>query len=274
MAGQMIVLSGLNAGAAAGGPAVRMTAADQIAARIPSLAYAITPSTLKTGADGLLTGRDRSRGAMLKTAGSSANLLRVSPMANRPALNTGNMQVAASLDLPAGSVTPSYSVVMAVYLGEATLNTAPNAMNPIMAMGPTQYIATALRYYGNGSTLGDPTYKGQFVSGGSGTTAPWARVNGPQVSGWCILTACYDDVTKQATVGLNGSDTSTVLKTSGLLPDATSYWSVGYSKSAAGLQDSGIGDTYIFSESLLVTGYGQDRLAALVSALKTQYGVV
>jgi hypothetical protein len=49
MTGKMIVLSGVVAGGAAGGPMVKMTSADQIAANIPALAYVISPSTLKVG---------------------------------------------------------------------------------------------------------------------------------------------------------------------------------------------------------------------------------
>jgi hypothetical protein len=84
MTGKMIVLSGVVAGGAAGGPMVKMTSADQIAANIPALAYVISPSTLKVGADGLLTGRDRASGKLLTAGGSSANLLTVALMGGNP----------------------------------------------------------------------------------------------------------------------------------------------------------------------------------------------
>nr|DAF90445.1 MAG TPA: hypothetical protein [Myoviridae sp. ctdyF5] len=274
MTGKMIVLSGVVAGGAAGGPMVKMTSADQIAANIPALAYVISPSTLKVGADGLLTGRDRASGKLLTAGGSSANLLTVALMGGKPAIcNSGSALVASCLGLPAGTATPSYTTVQAVYLGDATLNTATGSLNPIIVMTTSSYIASPLRLYGKGTTPGDPTYKGQFVGGGSTASAPWARLNAPTVKGWCILTACYDDVTKQTTITLNGTDSSTVTKTVGLTVDSASYWAVGYPYSGSALLDSGIGDTYIFNESLQSTDYGKGRLAALVASMKTAYGV-
>lgn len=277
MAGKMIVLSGVVSGAAAGGPAIKMSAADQIAASAPSLAYAITPSTLKMGADGLLTGRDRASGKLLTAAGVGASNLKVSTMGGKPAINTGDVMVASSLNLPLGAASSSYTVVQAVYLSDAAINTATSLFNPVVVMGPTIYIAAPARYYGKSSTLGDVSYRGQFVSGGSTATAPWARITAPTVKGWVILISAYDDVTKQSTLGLNGIDTSsinTVYKTVGLVVDETSYWSIGYSLSQHSLLDCGVGDTYIFNDSLLSTDSGKKRLAALVASMKTAYGVV
>lgn len=273
MAGQMIVLAGVNAGAAAGGPTIRMTVADQIAAKIASLKYAITPATLITGSDGLLTGRDRATGALLVPAGSSASLLKVSAMGGHQAINTGGVIAAASLNLPAGSATSSYTVVMAVYMGNATINSVVNAMNPIMVMGSEGYIVTALRYYGLSTTPWDASYKGQILSAGSNTGVPWARIAGPTTAGWGILTASYDDATKQTIVGLNGINSSAVIKAAGLVVGSTNYWSIGYSRSAASLQDSGVGDCYIFSDSLESTPYGRERIAALVTTMKSAYGI-
>ncbi len=178
-----------------------------------------------------------------------------------------------SLDLPAGSASNSYTVAMAIYMGAATINSVVNAMNPIMVMGVSGYIATALRYYGLSTTPGDASYKGQILSAGSNTGVPWARLAGPVTEGWAIFTACYDEATKQALVGLNGANSPIVTKTAGLAVDDTNYWSIGYSRSAAALQDSGVGNTYIFNESLASTTHGQNRLSELVSSMKTAYGI-
>lgn len=277
MAGKMIVLSGVVAGAASGGPAIKMSSADQIAASAPSLAYAITPSTLKTGADGLLAGRDRASGRLLTAAGSGAGNLKVSTMGGKPAINTGDVIVGSSLNLPAGSASSSYTIVQAAYLNDVAMNTDARAFNPIILMGPTAYIASPVRYYGKNSNPGDVAYRGQFVSGGSNAGAPWARMTAPTVKGWVILISAYDDVTKQTTLGLNGIDASninTVYKTVGLVVDETSYWAIGYSISGNSLIDCGVGDTYIFNESLLSTDSGKKRLSALVASMKTAYGIV
>lgn len=274
MTGKMIVLSGVVAGAAAGGPAIKMSSADQIAASAPSLAFAITPSTLKTGADGLLTGRDRASGKLLITAGSGASNLKVSTLGGRPAINTGDVMVAGSLNLPAGSASSSYTIVQAVYLGDAAINTATGLFNPIIMMGASAFIASPARFYGKGSTPGDPTYKGQFVSGGSNTSAPWARITAPTTKGWLLLISAYDDVTKLTTLGLNGTETNSVYKTVGLVVDDFSYWAIGYPLSPSSLLDCGVGDTYIFNDCLYSTDNGKKRLAALVASMKTIYSIV
>lgn len=273
MAGQMIVLAGVNSGAAANGKTIKMTSADQIAAKIPSLAYAITPPTLTKGSDGLLTGRDRASGALLTTSGVAANQIIVSAMGGHLAVNTGGNIVSAALRLPAGTATPSYSVIQAVYLGGVTVDSATSLFNPSIIMGLSAQIAAPIRYYGLATNPGDPTYRGQLISGGSNGSAPFARLAGPTVKGWAIVTSCYDNSTKQLTLGLNGVTSHSVTKDVGLVIDSNSYWCLGYPLSPSGFVDSGVGDSYIFNDSLQSTPYGRERLSALVSAMKTAYGI-
>lgn len=93
-------------------------------------------------------------------------------------------------------------------------------------------------------------------------------------SSWIIgvaVDAIPDDMTKKG-VRIT-SEIDPKRRGVGLVIDSNSYWCLGYPLSPSGFVDSGVGDSYIFNESLASTSYGQDRLAALISSMKTAYGI-
>ncbi|RGE46970.1 hypothetical protein DZC30_00760 [Comamonas testosteroni] len=266
MPGQLIILPGVNAGGN-GGARIDMNTADQIAARMPDLKHVISARSLKANVGGGISGRCRATGALLLNTGSAASTLTIKQLGSRPAIGQ-SANGAAALSLPNGTATASYCAVMAIYMGvdSKTGTAVTNWLNTIKS---NTLLGTMARTYSQvNSTNTDLT-----VSCGGDSGSPIASVPNQAAGTWGVVVADWNDDTGIVSLSLNGGAYVTATKTTKHLVDANTAVTIGYPLTASSLRDSGVGDLYLFSASQLASSYGKGRIADLVAALKSQYGV-
>lgn len=266
MPGQLIILPGVNSGGN-GGARIDMNTADQIAARMPDLKHVISARSLKANVGGGISGRCRATGALLLNTGSAASTLTIKQLGSRPAIGQ-SANGAAALSLPNGTATASYCAVMAVYMGaDSKIGTATT--NWLTTMKSNALLATMVRSYSSASSNNaDLT-----VSCGGDSGSPIASVVNQAALTWGVVVADWNDDTGVVSLSLNGSAYVTATKTTKHLVDANTAVAIGYPLTASSLRDSGVGDLYVFGASQLGTSYGRGRIADLVAALKSQYGI-
>lgn len=267
MYGQMVVLDGVTAAAAAGAPRVNMNAADIVATKISTLKHAVGARSLSAAPAGGVTGRCRWTGASLMSKGSAAVNLAVTEIAGRLGLGI-NGTGSAGLALPADSLTSSFTLVAAVNLN-ATDAAGNYVINFLSGFDPSGvYISGLLRAYGAAAA----TYPGKIGSN-TGITGTWSFANSP-ASGWAIVVVDYNNATRTMSVSVNQTTTFTVATMpASYTPPAGSYIEVGYHIDASSIRQSKLGDLYTFSDSLLKTDLGKSQLAELVASMKTYYSI-
>lgn len=268
MAGQLIILPGVSSGASNGGARIDMTTADQIAARMPDLRHLVSARTLKVAVGGGITGRCRNTGAVLTNVGAGASSLTIKQLASRPAIALTSTGVSAAVALPAGSATASYAVVAAVYMGNDS-STSAAVTNWLNTIKGGALLAAAVRSYGAAGGF----KPGMTVACGGDGSTPTADIASPPPNAWAIFSVDWNDDTGVVSVSINGGAPVTATKTTKHLVDATTTFTMGYQLSGSGLRDSGIGDLYLFGASQQGSSYGRGRIADLVAALKSHYGI-
>ena len=269
MAGQLIILPGVTAAASAGAPRISMNAPDSVAAKIASLKHVVSARALDALPGGGVSGRCRNTGAALTPKGTGTALLATTTLAGRKGLGlsvAGN----AGLALPPGSLTNTFTMVIAVYLGAG--DTSSNSLINLLAGfdAADTYISTPLRYYGQAYST-PITRADKFVSWGhntTGTTAETLRLS----TGWNIVVIDYNNENRMVSIAVNQA-ASFIAATKAEVANfaSTSFLEIGYHLSINRLVESKIGDLYTFSDSLLRTDLGKTQLAELIAALKSYY---
>lgn len=270
MAGQLIVLPGVTVAAAAGAPRLSMNAADAAASKIVSLKHVVSARALTALPGGGVSGRCRNTGASLIPKGANASMLSVSTVGGRKGL--GQTGGSAGLALPAGSLTNSFCMVAAIYLGGNDTSSS-SLVNFLAGFDATDnYIAAPLRYYGqNYSTV--PSRADKMVSFGPSTTDFAAEALRTNV-GWNIVIIDYDNDQRRLSISVNQSTSfAAVTKSTTASFADTSYLEVGYHLSANRLIDSKVGDLYTFDDSLLKAELGKSQLGDVVQQLKGYYAI-
>ncbi|HGY9636440.1 TPA: hypothetical protein ACOJPK_001877 [Pseudomonas putida] len=269
MAGQFIMLPGVTAAAASGAPRISMNAPDSVAAKIATLKHVVSARTLTRDTVEGVAGRCRNTGLPLATKGTNKQYLALSEVGGKAALGLPGISGGrAALGLPANSLTPSFTMVTAIFMSasDIALAGAGNFLSGINA--DDTYFAALLRWYGAGSTtlpnmLAASTTTGQPVS----TANPGAGV-------WGVVIVDYNNETRRISIALNQADTFVSgVKATDFAPGANSYLEIGYHIGSESLREAKVGDVYTFSDSLLRTDMGKNQLKDLVAALKTYYGI-
>ncbi|CAO3311526.1 MULTISPECIES: hypothetical protein [unclassified Pseudomonas] len=270
MAGQIITLSGVTAAASLGAPRIDMSTPDTVAARIASLKHVVSPRALVALASGGVSGRCRATGLELVPKGVVTGL-QLSDVAGRRALGLTTI-LATSLGLPPGSKTSSYTLVAAVSIGQADIDSTAVSTSPILVGGSdsaNNFNMNALQYFGAAGT--PPNI---FTARGNDLASPFASSVRPNGS-WAIVVVDYNNETRTASLAVNQADTfATVTKAAGHSPGAGDYLEIGnHSNQTSSLRSSKVGDLYTFSSSLLANSLGRQQLQTLVAALKTYYSI-
>lgn len=267
MYGQMVVLDGVTAAAAAGAPRVNMNAADIVATKISTLKHAVGARSLSAAPAGGVTGRCRWTGAPLVSKGNAAVNLAVTEVAGRLGLGI-NGTGSAGLALPAGSLTSSFTLVAAVNLN-ATDAAGNYPVNFLSGFDSSDvYISGLLRAYGAASSVFPSR-----IGSNTGISGTWSFANSP-AAGWAIVVIDYNNATRTMSVSVNQAATFTVATMpANYAPAAGSYIEVGYHIDASSIRNSKLGDLYTFSDSLLKTDLGKSQLTELVAAMKTYYSI-
>jgi hypothetical protein len=270
MAGQLIILPGVTAAASAGAPRISMNAPDSVAAKIASLKHVVSARALDALPGGGVSGRCRNTGAALTPKGTGTALLATTTLAGRKGLGlsvAGN----AGLALPPGSLTNSFTLVIAVYLGAG--DTSSNSLINLLAGfdAADTYISAPLRYYGQAYPT-PITRADKFVSWGPNSTGVATAETLRLTTGWNIVVIDYNNENRMVSIAVNQA-ASFIAATKAEVTDfaSTSYLEIGYHLSINRLVESKIGDLYTFSDSLLRMDLGKTQLAELIAALKTYY---
>lgn len=266
--GQIIVLAGVTSGAPPSAPRVDMNIVDLVAVKIGSLHNVISARSLSAVTGGGVTGRCRATGAALVSKGT-ASALQLTEVGGRPALWLGAAGTAsAALALPPGSVTESYTAVMAVSTGPISI-AATFPTNFLAGFDGETWSVQALRHYGAPAAGSQDV----FATRGNDEVGPY--VEAPRVPGnWNIVVVDYNNDTRIASIAVNSvASFGTVAVTAGRVPAPTEYFEIGYHLSNSGLRDSKVGDLYTFSDSLLKTDFGKAQLAELVAKMKIYYSI-
>lgn len=268
MTGLRIVLSTVDSKAPASAPRVAMNAPDSVAAKIAALKHSVAARSLKAVLGGGVSGRCRVTGKALTMKGANQANLQLFDLAGKKALGLG-MVGYAGLALPADSLTPSYTFVLAMYLDAADY-AAALTLNFLSGFGAADsYQNMLLRYYG--STNGSNPNALRAATSSSGAAATLATL----AVGWHIVTVDYNNATKILSLSIDQVETfATATMAAALVPAVGAYIELGYHLGAEGLKNSKVGDLYAFSDSMLSTGLGQNQLAELVVAMRSYYSVV
>lgn len=267
MAGQLIVLPGVTAAASANAPRISMNGADSVAAKIATLKHAISARSLTNLPGGGVSGRCRVTGLPLIPKGSTPANLSVTEVAGKKALAAGS---ASGLALPAGSLTSSYTMVLALAVSsaDAASSTPFNALSGFD--GSDTYTAVLLRNYGAASSA--PNTNNLMTAGPVSTTDNVARTSRPS-GAWAIVVLDFDRSSGVASIAVNQTSSfTTAQRSTWPAISSGSYTEIGYHLTS-GLGSSKAGDLYTFEESLLASDLGRSQLAELVSALKTAYSI-
>jgi hypothetical protein len=270
MAGQLIVLPGVNAAASAGAARIDMNSADNIAARIGTLKHAVSARSIVNVASGGVSGRCRATGAPLISKGANPTALSVVTIGGKPGLGLSSA-LAAGLALPAGSLTNSFTHVLTTYIGAADVASS-SFLNLLSGFDSVDtYISYGLRYYGQAATGGRAD---RFVSQAPTAVAP--EVSALRLtSGWNVVVIDYNNDTRLLSISVNqASSFATATKGASASFDAGSYLEIGYHLSINKLVDTKVGDLFTFSDSLLRSTLGTSSLVSLVAAIKSEYAIV
>lgn len=269
MSGQVIRLD-IEVDAASSAPRIDMTPADVIAAKISSLKHVVSPRELKAVATGGVAGRCRSTGLSLIPKGTQATALTLSDVAGKRALGLSAAGAVASLALPAGSMTDSYTLVIAVNTNPLDLVSGAPVNYLSGFNGSDAYTSATLRYYGAAAA---PPRTSRFVTIGPSTTGTETFADHSS-EGWVVLVVDFDNNTRQLSIAANQTEIfEVVTKGASVSQDPGAYFEIGYHVSGIGLRSSKVGDLFTFGESLLANSFGRGQLADLVSAMKDDYGI-
>ncbi|NQD72910.1 hypothetical protein [Pseudomonas sp. CM27] len=274
MAGQLIRLPGVTAAAAAGAPRIIMTAPDAVAAKVASLKHVVSARSMTALSGGGVTGRCRLTGKLLVPMGVDVARWQILTLGGKAALYSGpaasgGQGAAASIALPPGSLTQSYTAVGAFAWDAADRagNYLTNFVVGFDAGAPTRRLFRAY-----GQQYATVEARNSLATGSGEFTSVYEAI---PLTEWGIFVADYNNDTRVISLSINDADsftqrTETVATPT---PSADAYLELGYHNSVNALRNSKIGDLYTFSESLLSTELGAAQLRELVAEMKTYYGI-
>ncbi|WP_409313692.1 hypothetical protein [Pseudomonas putida] len=274
MAGQLIRLPGVTAAAATGAPRIIMTGPDAVAAQIASLKHVVSARSITPLSGGGVSGRCRLTGKPLIPMGVNIDRWQVLTLGGREALYSGpaasgGQGAAASIALPAGSLTQSYTAVGAFAWDSADRagNYLTNFVVGFDAGTPTRRLFRAY-----GQQYATVEAQNNLATGSGEFTSVYEPI---PLTEWGIFVADYNHETRVISLSINDADsftqrTETVATPT---PSADAYLEIGYHNSVNALRNSKFGDLYTFSESLLSSALGAAQLKALVAEMKTYYSV-
>ena len=264
--GQMIVLP-ITVAASASAPRISVNAPDVVAGKVQSLKHVVSARSLTLAPGAGVSGRCRATGLPLIPKGTAAATLSLYEVAGKAALGVNGVGY-AGLALPPGSMSSSFTFVMAINLNSAdAAGTYPTNFLSAFA-GDGTYISALTRVYGSAATI----YPDK-IGTNTGITGTWAMTS-PPTGNWGIVVVDYNNATRVMSVSVNqASAFVSATKPASYEPPADAYVEIGYHIDPAGLRNSKMGDLYTFSDSLLRTELGKVQLADLVAALKVEYGI-
>ena len=269
MAGQLIVLPGVTVAASVGVPRVNMNIPDTIASKIVSLKHVVSARALAPVVTGGVSGRCRATGAALVSTGALATSLALSEVGGKVGWGISGVG-GGGLALPAGSLTASFTMVMAV--ARSAADVAGGAICNFLSGfdGTDTFISMLARYYGTAST--STTRQNNMVSS---TVAVGTSVQMLMPAGaWDIFIIDFDAATRLLSIATNQSEPFySATMASAFAPPVGSYLEIGYHVDSNGLRSSKVGDLYTFNDSLRRTDFGKTQLAELVASLKWYYGI-
>lgn len=272
MAGQIIKLPGVIAASTIGVPRIIQTSADIVAARLPQLAHVFSASAMTPLASGV-SGRCRKTGKPFVPMGtvSSLQLRTVAGKVGLGSMAGSSGVMTNGLAFPAGSSTASFSVVCALQINPTDINGVTANVNFLTSFSSDNVLKSrGLTYYGNAhATFGDKMVF--FGSDGVSTDAP----NTLRPAGdWIIVAVDFNNVTKVASMSVNGAAFVSTTKATNHAPGAGGYFEIGYHVSSSGLRNSLVGDAYVLNDSMRQSAPLQAQLDSLIAALKSDYGIV
>lgn len=274
MAGQLIRLPGVTAAAAAGAPRIIMTAPDAVAARIASLKHVVSARSMRALNGGGVEGRCRLTGQPLTPMGINTDRWQIVTVGGREGLYSGpaasgGQGAAASLALPPGSLTQSYTLVGA-FAWEAADRAGNYLTNFVVGFDGAVATRRAFRAYGQQYSVVEG--RNSIATGSGEFTSIYEPI---PLTEWGIFVADYNHATRVISLSVNDADTFTqrTETVATPTPSAAAYLELGYHNSNNALRNSKIGDLYTFSESLLSTELGAAQLKQLVAELKTYYAI-
>ena len=269
MAGQLIVLPGVTVAASAGVPRINMNAPDTIASKISTLKHVVSARTLTAVAGGGVSGRCRVTGALLTPKGAQAASLGLADVAGKIGLGISGAG-GGGLALPVGSLTSSFTMVMAIARAAADI-AGGGVINFLSGFSGDDTLYSMLaRYYGATSST---TARQNNVAASTGVVGNAAQVVMPS-GAWDVVVVDYDAASRLISIAVNQAALfNSVTMSAPLVPPAGSYVEIGYHVDSNGLRNSKVGDLYAFNDSLLRTDFGKGQLSALVAAMKTFYAI-
>lgn len=274
MAGQLIRLPGVTAAAASGAPRIIMTAPDAVAAKVASLKHVVSARSMTALTGGGVAGRCRLTGQPLTPMGAGADRWQIVTVGGREGLYcgpaaSGGQGVAASIALPPGSLTRSYTVVAACAVDSADRlgNYLTNFILGFDAGAPTRRV---FRTYGLQYAVVE--VRNKLVTGSGEFTSAAEDLPGSE---WGVFVADYNHETRVISLSINDADTFTQITETLATPtpSAAGVLEIGYRNSNNSLRNSKVGDVYTFGESLLSTVLGASQLKSLVAEMKTYYSI-
>lgn len=269
VSGQVIVLP-MTVAAAASAPRINMTAAELAAVKIEALKHIVSPRYLSSLPAGGVEGRCAVTGQLLTTKGTQPTTLVLSDVDGNRALGLTSTAALASLALPAGSQTNSYTLVFAVNTSAADRASASPVNYLSGYSGADVYNSATLRFYGSAAAAPRTS---RFISVGPSSTGTETFFD-HAAAGWAVVIVAYDNDTRVLSIAVDQVETfNTVLKGATAAQDANAYFEIGYHLSGIGLRTSKVGDLFSFDKALVSTTFGREQLSELVVALKAQYGI-
>lgn len=251
--------------AAAGSPALKMSDADNIAARIPSLHAAVSgrdPGKFATA------WRERLNGTVMTQRGAA---LTVADRDGHPAVVGSTNQ--AGLSIKTGP-RQRLCVVVAAYLGASFQASSSAVFSPASIYNADSYKWMLMNVLG-GAAASNPS-KWRFA----GLTGSFISDPHPGVVGWrvAMLDLYVPDLAVDSATyrfAINGA--APVAGTAASLDLLNSYMAPEVTLGNGGVQnmrtDCGVGEMYVFNNSVQTDSAFAAQVSQLVASLKTQYGI-
>ncbi|CAN7256266.1 hypothetical protein [Brucella pseudogrignonensis] len=273
MVGQNVELTGVTA--AAGRAVIDMNAADRVAARL-GVKHVFSPRTFKKIAAGGVSGRCRATGAEFLGVGTGFSALTLKNLAGITAVSpqSGHEQI-AGFRLPAGSATPSYTVVMAIALGIQAASTTEGFNSELVGSynASNTWLSYMARYRSEGNTGSNEG----FICAGPNQATPVAYIGTalmPPANNWLVVAFEWDDdngVIK--TFHNSGLPVQTEDKAVKHAVGDNGYLMIGHPTGAGGIRDNYLSDIYFFDRPLSRNIHDNAALSDLIAAMKSVHGI-
>ena len=253
---------GLYLTAAPGAPSIVPTAEEDRIARLPGLVHYIEPDRM-TGSP--LSARDRATpGHLIATTDATITLGAQAAYGGRQVLSKPNPN--APLALTEGSVTPSWTIIIAADIAAARYG-AGSTTNLFGTRGLNGNIEANFRFASGGWTFEDD------YDASGGHVLPLA--SGPLADVPAVWAISYDAATRTSRISLNSADvlSSYVHANAWVPPTPSTQWLIGGTNFGSANWQGRLGRALIFDRAYHLEPYTA-LLAREVAALRTYYGLV